>query len=80
MAMKSLTAEELYNLKESIKQTELGQKIYNDGYKEGLLQSDILFARNYFINGMSYEFVRKSLVHISDEELKKIYSEVTKVH
>ena len=84
MATKFLTEEELNNLKEGIKMTELGTIIYNDGVADGISQgifqgisqASMDNARNFFINGVSFEIVRNSIKDISDEELQKIYDEV----
>ena len=34
-------------------------------------------ARNFFENGVSYDIVRASISTISDEDLQKIYEQVT---
>ena len=73
MATKFLTTDELNNLKEGIKMTELGTMIYNDGITQNAIDN----ARNFFSNGASYELVRASITGISEDELKKIYDEVT---
>ena len=44
---------------------------------EELKQELIDSARNLFLNGASYQLVRDSIKSISDEELKRIYDEVT---
>ena len=74
MATKFLTTEELNNLKEEIKMTELGTMIFNDG----VLQSAIENARNFFTNNAPFELVRNSInvEIISDIQLKEIYDEV----
>ena len=80
MASKFLTQTERNQIKEEIKMTELGALIYNDGITEGIQQGieqeALENAKNFFINGTSYEVVRKSIKNISDEVLKKIYDEV----
>lgn len=58
----------------------LGTLIYNDGLSDGISQgisqNSIDNARQFLINGASYELVRKSIKEISDEKLKEIYEEV----
>ena len=82
MATKFLTTEELNNLKEGIKMTELGTIIYNDGVADGISlgisQGISQNARNFFINGASFELVRNSIdiEILSDKDLKEIYDEV----
>ena len=88
MATKFLTTEELDNLKEGIKMTELGTMIYNDGVADGIAQGiaqgisqgiekDALEnARNFFINGVSFEIVRDSIKALSEDKLREIYNEV----
>lgn len=80
MANKFLDATELKQLKEEIKMTELGLLIYNDGKADGISQGiekeAIENAKNFFANGVSFEIVRKSIHHISDEVLQQIYDEV----
>ena len=84
MATKFLTTEELNSLKEEIKMTELGTMIYNDGradgfsdgISQGILQNAVENARNFFINGVSFDVVRDSIKTIGDNELKEIYDEV----
>ena len=74
MATKFLTTEELQNLKEEIKMTELGTMIFNDG----VLQNAIENAYNFFRNNAPFELVRNSInvEIISDIQLKEIYDEV----
>lgn len=78
MATKFLTTEELNNLKEGIKMTELGTIIYNDGVADGISQGISQNAHNLFINGASFELVRNSIdiEILSDKDLKGIYDEV----
>lgn len=80
MATKFLTAQELDNLKEGIKMTELGTIIYNDGVADGISQgiekAALENACNLFINGVSYEIVRNSIKTLPEETLQKIYDEV----
>ena len=82
MATKFLTTDELNNLKEGIKMTELGTMIYNDGkadgFSEGISQNAIENARNFFTNNAPFELVRNSIdvEIISDKQLKEIYDEV----
>ena len=80
MATKFLTPEELNNLKEGIKMTELGTIIYNDGLSDGIskgIEKNALEnARNFFMNGVSFQIVRDSIDSLSDETLQKIYEEV----
>ena len=52
--------------------TELGLMIYNDGIADEAAEN----AKNFFLNGATFELVRKSIHHISDEMLQKIYDEV----
>lgn len=78
MATKFLSPEELNNLKEGIKMTELGTIIYNDGISQGIVQNATENARNFFFNGASFELVRNSInaEALPDEDLQKIYDEV----
>ena len=80
MATKFLTAEELNNLKEGIKMIELGTIIYNDGVAQGISQGiekeALENARNFLMNGVSFQLVRDSIKSLSDETLQKIYDEV----
>ena len=72
MATKFLDQTDLNEVKEGIKMTELGLLIYNDGIADEAAEN----AKNFFLNGVSFEIVRKSIKHISDEALQKIYDEV----
>ena len=62
--------------------TELGTIIYNDGVADGISlgisQGISQNARNFFINGASFELVRNSIdiEILSDKDLKEIYDEV----
>ena len=64
--------------------TELGTMIYNDGkadgfsegISQGISQNAVENARNFFINGVSFNVVRDSIKTIGDSELKEIYNEV----
>jgi len=48
-----------------------------EAYKKGLCEeTSIENARNFFQNGASYELVRASIKHISDEKLQEIYNEI----
>ena len=80
MATKFLTAEELNNLKEGIKMTELGTIIYNDGVAQGISQGiereGLENAKNLFLNGVSFQLVRDSIKSLSDETLQRVYDEV----
>ena len=76
MANKFLNETELTYIKEVIKMSPLGTLIYNDGLSDGISQTAINNARQFLINGVSYELVRKSIKEISDEKLKEIYEEV----
>lgn len=84
MANKFLNTTELEHLKEEIKMTELGSLIYNDGKADGLsegiaqgIEKEAMEnAENLFKNGSSYELVRSSIRHISDEMLRNIYDRV----
>ena len=72
MATKFLDQTDLNEVKEGIKMTELGLLIYNDGIADEAAEN----AKNFLLNGVPYELVRKSIHHISDESLQKIYDEV----
>lgn len=72
MATKFLAQTDLNEIKEGIKMTELGLLIYNDGIADEAAEN----AKSFFENGVSFEIVRKSIRHISDEMLQKIYDEV----
>ena len=72
MASKFLNETERNALKEEIKMTELGLLIYNDGKLDAQKEN----AKNFFINGASFDLVRKSIAEISDETLHEIYNEV----
>ena len=78
MATKFLTTEELNNLKEEIKMTELGTMIFNDGISQGVLQNALENAHKLFANNAPFELVRNSISVeiISDKKLKDIYDEV----
>jgi len=76
MATKFLTAEELNNLKEGIKMTELGTIIYNDGISQGIEREGLENAKNLFLNGVSFQLVRDSIKSLSDETLQRVYDEV----
>ena len=84
MATKFLNQTELNEIKEEIKMTELGLLIYNDGVADGIAQGiekgiekeAADNAKNFFSNGAPFELVRKSIQHIKDETLQKIYDEV----
>ena len=52
--------------------TPLGTIIYNDGIEKASIEN----ARNFFVNGATFELVRKSITTLSDEVLQKIYDEV----
>lgn len=82
MATKFLSTDELNNLKEEIKMTELGTMIYNDGVadgiSQGISQNAIENARKFFTNDAPFELVRNSINAevLPDEDLQKIYDEV----
>ena len=76
MASKFLENNELNEIKEAIKMTELGTLIYNDGLSEGIQKEALENARNLLLNGATFELVRKSIHNITDEDLQKIYDEV----
>ena len=73
MATKFLSNSEFSKLKEEIQMTELGQMIFNDGIEKAEKES----AQNLFKNGVPYDLVRKCIKNISDEDLLKLYNEVT---
>lgn len=72
MANKYLNEADLNAVKEEIKMSPLGTMIYNDGILENATEN----ARNFFINGASFEIVRDSIKALSEDELHKIYDEV----
>ena len=58
----------------------LGTLIYNDGISQGISQGieqeALENARNFFMNGASFQIVRDSIKSLTDETLQKIYDEV----
>jgi hypothetical protein len=46
------------------------------GLEEGREMEALTNARKFFENGASYELVRNSIEHLTDEQLQKIYDEV----
>ena len=84
MASKFLDSEDFKQIKEEIKMTELGLFIYNDGkadgisqgISQGIEQNALENAKNFFLNGATFELVRKSIHTLSDDVLRKIYDEV----
>ena len=61
--------------------TEFSEQLYKKGLLEegrelGIEEASIDNARNLFKNGASFELVRASIEHITDEQLKRIYDEV----
>lgn len=50
--------------------------VFEEGRAAGIEEAAIENARNLFKNGVSYELVRKSIIPLSDEQLRKIYDEV----
>ena len=72
MANKFLNDVDMNEVKEAIKMSPLGTLIYNDGIIENATEN----ARNFFINGASFEIVRDSIKALSEETLKEIYDEV----
>lgn len=76
MANKFLTDVDMNEVKEAIKMSPLGTLIYNDGLADGISQAATENARNFFINGVSFEIVRDSITALSEETLKEIYDEV----
>jgi hypothetical protein len=46
------------------------------GLEEGLELASMENAKKFFINGASYELVRNSIAHLTDEQLQTIYNEV----
>jgi len=49
------------------------------GISEGRVQTSIETARNLFENGVDFEVVRVSVEHLTDEQLKAIYDEVSDI-
>ena len=76
MASKFLNSTDMQQIKEEVKMTELGAMIYNDGIEQGIEQASLTNAKNFFINGASFEIVRKSISNITDEALQQIYDDV----
>ena len=84
MANKFLNDVDMNAVKEGIKMTELGTIIYNDGLADGISQGisqgvekeALENARNFFMNGVSFQLVRDSIKSLSDEALQKLYDEV----
>lgn len=76
MANKFLNETEFNQIKEELKMTELGLFLYNDGKADGIEIATFEIAKNAFMNGGSFDFVRKSIKNISDEKLQEIYDEV----
>lgn len=72
MAAKFLNEADMNAIKEEVKMTPLGTIIYNDGVETASTEH----ARNFFINGATFELVRNSIKTLSDETLQKIYDEV----
>lgn len=65
--------------------TEFSEELYKKGLlekgrelgrEEGLEEASIENAKNFFNNDVSYEVVRQSIKHLTDEQLQKIYAEV----
>jgi len=64
--------------------TELGTLIYNDGKAEGItlgisqgiVQASSENARNFFLNGATFDLVCNSIKDLSKETLQRIYDEV----
>ena len=76
MASKFLDNTEFNEIKEAVKMTELGLFIYNDGIADGIEKASLENAKSFFINGASFEIVRKSISNLTDEALQQIYDEV----
>lgn len=72
MANKFLNEVDRNEVKEAIKMSPLGTLIYNDGIIENATEN----ARNFFLNGVSFEIVRDSIKALSEETLREIYDEV----
>lgn len=57
--------------------TEFSEVLFKKGaIEEGRIEASTENARNLFVNGVSYDIVRKSIENLSDEQLRKIYDEV----
>lgn len=80
MVSKFLDENELNQIKEEIRMTELGTLIYNDGKAEGISQgieqASTDNARNFFLNGASFDLVCNSIKDLSKETLQEIYDTV----
>ena len=68
--------EELKQESEMLKQESEMLKQESELLKQELTSSKAESARNLFLNGVSYEIVRSSIIEISDDTLQKIYQEV----
>ena len=76
MANKFLNEVDINAVKEEIKMSPLGTLIYNDGVAQGIEKEALENARNFFMNGVSFQLVRDSIKSLSDETLQRIYDEV----
>ena len=61
--------------------TEFSEQLYKKGLLEegrelGIEEASIDNARKFFKNGVSFEIVRASIEHLTDEQLQEIYDEV----
>lgn len=57
--------------------TEFSEQLYKKGLlEEGYEKASIDNARKFFKNGASFELVRASIEHLTDEQLQEIYDEV----
>lgn len=71
------------NVREGVKNIMVGRVLdyptktmYRQGISQGKKEEALSIARNFFLNGLDYETVRKSINSISEEELQKVYEEV----
>lgn len=80
MANKFLDHTELDQIKEELKMTELGLLLYNDGkadgisqgITQGILQEALENALNFFLNGVSFDIVSKSITSLTTEQLLEV--------
>lgn len=50
--------------------------ILKRGLSQGKKEEALNNARNFFLNGLDYEVVKKCIQSLSEEELKEVYEEV----
>ena len=74
MATKFLTTEELQNLKEGIKMTELGTMIYNDGIAQGIAQG----IEQTLLRAIKTKLEKNKSTEVMAEELEITVEEVEK--